>query len=187
MRSRETKTMADTARSFLARDAGKSARFGRAGAPRNSGFGCLRTEEQYAASVGCSDRVSVCRGVVRTQLLAGSARSGWARRLSVKGCTSRFSRSEFYQDFCLAQSHQKAMCLRPNLSGYFKSRLQFWTSSEAHASLGKEFGVDPCGNNKTRVHRGFQRRRIRRVNGSGGSAAMLKWSAFQTSVMDTLE
>ena len=38
----------------------------------------LTTNEQYAASVGCSDRVSVCRGVVRTQLRKG----------------------EFYQDFC---------------------------------------------------------------------------------------
>ena len=79
--------------------------------------------------------------------------SGWARRRSVRSCTSsRFLRSEFCQDFCrprkpagrcfqgvrrirsrqtkgrctlhrgsglrhrLAQSHQKAMCLRPNLS-----------------------------------------------------------------------
>ena len=71
--------MADTAHSFLARDGGKSARFGCAGAPRSRGFGSLRTDGQHTASAGCSDRISVCRGVVRTQLLIASARSGWAR------------------------------------------------------------------------------------------------------------
>ena len=39
----------------------------------------------------------MCRGVVRTQMLGGSARSGWARRRSVRSFTSfRFLRSEFY-------------------------------------------------------------------------------------------
>ena len=54
----------------------------------------------YAASASLSDRVYVCRGVVRTHLLGGSARSGWARRRSVRSCASfRFLRSELYQDF----------------------------------------------------------------------------------------
>ena len=136
----------------------------------DTGFGCLRTDEHCAASVGCSDRISVCREVVRAQLLRDSVRDGWAQRRSVRNCTSfRFFRAEFYQDFCrprkpagncfrgcrgvhpvlargtaathiprhrLAQSHQKAMCLRPNLttlSEYLRSRLHF---------LDGEFKVD---------------------------------------------
>ena len=92
--------MADAACSLLARDRGKSARLGRAGAPRNRRFGCSRTDEQYAASASLSDRVYVCRGVVRTHLLGGSARTGWAWSRSVRSCASfRFLRSELYQDF----------------------------------------------------------------------------------------
>ena len=72
--SRDTRTMADTARSFLARDGGKSARFGCAGAPRNKRCGCLRTDEQYAASMGCSDSVCVSWVVrFRSQRLGAEA------------------------------------------------------------------------------------------------------------------
>ena len=83
---------------FHSSDRGKSARLGCAGGPRNRMFGCSRTDEQYAASASLSDRVYVFRGIVRTHLLGGSARSGWARR---PGAASfRFLRSELYQDFC---------------------------------------------------------------------------------------
>ena len=63
MRSRDTRTMADTIRSYSARNGGKFARFRCAGAPRNRGIGWGRTDEQSAASMGYSDRISECREV----------------------------------------------------------------------------------------------------------------------------
>ena len=50
--------------------------------------GAIRTDERCAASVGCSDRVSMRRGIVPAQLLGCSAQSGWARRRAVRSCTS---------------------------------------------------------------------------------------------------
>ena len=184
--------MAETARSILARDGGKSARFGCAGAPRNRGYGCLRIDEQYYASAGCSDRVSVCRGVIRTQLRGASARSGWARRRSVGSCTSfrflptskaswksfpRFQEtsSNFRQMnggytllrgfalwYRLAQSRQKAMWLRPNLStcrSACEVDCSFGQAQKRTFIGGRVRKGSGCGNNETRVHRG---RRIRR-------------------------
>ena len=79
----------------LARGEGEFTRFRCAGAPRNMGFGCLRTDERCAASVGCSDLISVCRETVRTQSLRGSTHSDCERRRSVRSCTSfRFFRGD---------------------------------------------------------------------------------------------
>ena len=69
-RSRDSGTMTDTSRRYLARGEGKFTRNRCAGAPRNTGFGCMRTDERCATSVGCSDRISVCRETVRTQSLS---------------------------------------------------------------------------------------------------------------------
>ena len=70
-------TMADTARPYLVRGEGKFTRFRCAGVSRNIGFGCFRTDERCAVSVGCSDRIPVCRETVRTQSLRDSTHSDW--------------------------------------------------------------------------------------------------------------
>ena len=93
--------MADTARPYLDRGEVKFTRFRCAGALRNRGFGCSRTDERYAASVSRSDRISLCRRIVRIQSLRDSTLSGWERRRSVRSCTSfRLLREDFHQDFC---------------------------------------------------------------------------------------
>ena len=93
--------MADTARPYLDRGEVKFTRFRCAGALRNRGFGCSRTDERYAASVSRSDWISLCRRIVRIQSLRDSTHSGWERRRSVRSCTSfRLLREDFHQDFC---------------------------------------------------------------------------------------
>ena len=80
--------MADTTISYSARDRGELARFRCAGATRYMGFGCLRTDERCAASVGHSDRISECRDSVRPQLLRDSTDSGWEWRHFCSTCKS---------------------------------------------------------------------------------------------------
>ena len=145
------------------------------------GVRCLRTDEQHAAQVGLTDFLCVV-GFVRTQLLGGSVRSGWA--------FIQFSPSERTLRHRLVQSHQKAMCLRPNLSTlseYLRSRLQFWTSSEAHAHWRKKSEWIRVWQQRGQSAPRFSSAADQKGKGSNGSAAMLKWSAFCASVVDALE
>ena len=202
--SRDTSTMANSAR-----DGGQSARFRRAGALWNRGFGCLRLGERHAVSVGCSDRISQCHEIGSVSFAARSHSQLLQAEAFRKLDILHFLRGVLYQDFfrvrmlagnCCrgslgssSDSRQTGDCRTLSLVGFAawdgKCSGASVMSTRAVSSRGDVSPREPLdlvgGPAKTRTAASrLSTAADQEGEGSGGSTTMLRAKGFERQPLD---